>query len=256
MKSLFVFSAFLVYSIFGFAVIVNEKIAFRCDDMRKRIPLIFFSLLFLMLSVSSCRFSQWIVFPDSEQGALDLSEIEFDYNAETIRLRGEWEFYWGQLIEPEEFQGDNPPLPDTYISVPGIWNGTEIDGKKINGKGVATYRLLVELPADYPMPGFYIYNQATSYRFYVNGDLMVSNGNVSDNPDEFRPSYNVNTVTYYASTNQLELIFQVANYAHRKGGLWNYNLIGPADRIQRLRKKGWCLMLLSFLHCWLCFYIT
>src|SRR5690625_3986635 len=61
--------------------------------------------------------------PRAVRGFLDLTYS--DLRREHINLKGEWEFYWGEFVDPGRFlesadQPDSFPAP-MYLSVPGTW---------------------------------------------------------------------------------------------------------------------------------------
>ena len=44
------------------------------------------------------------VVPQAKQGVIDLRNV--DFNQQTIKLNGEWEFYWKQLLTPQSQTGN------------------------------------------------------------------------------------------------------------------------------------------------------
>ena len=56
--------------------------------------------------------------PKAINGVLDLSNWDLDRDG-PVDLSGEWEFYWNQLINPNEFSTPNPPQKASIMSVPG-----------------------------------------------------------------------------------------------------------------------------------------
>ncbi|MCB1168233.1 MAG: hypothetical protein KDK33_18905, partial [Leptospiraceae bacterium] len=106
---------------------------------------------------------------DAPQGILDLSQEDL---TKIHNLDGKWAFYWEKLIRLDEpsmmgspdgsppanrkspsseqsFPPSSMPQPDTYIPVPGNWNGLKL-GETLTGKGFATYGLRVLLPENHP----------------------------------------------------------------------------------------------------------
>lgn len=81
----------------------------------------------------------------ARQGVLDLSVWNPEQD-ERIKLDGEWEFYWEQLLPDESVtshQAGPTKAPDTYATVPGSWNRLKVDGERLPTHGFATYRLVL-----------------------------------------------------------------------------------------------------------------
>ncbi|MGA2642526.1 MAG: hypothetical protein ABSG21_16680, partial [Spirochaetia bacterium] len=136
----------------------------------------------------------------------------------TIDLAGEWELYWGRLLDPKDF-GTGLPASGAMrrtIRVPGSWNDP---GNGFPGTGSATYRLLVKLPDATGEPlGLYLRNIASAYRLYCNGTLLAENGAVSPRIDQIRGNYAVRTV-FFDAKGGLEIVLQVSNAEEVKAGV-------------------------------------
>jgi len=154
--------------------------------------------------------------PRAVGGRLDVSS--WDFAAGNVPLRGEWELYFGQLLDPHHLP---PPPPGNleatgatahaadggaqaasargplYASVPGSWTSVRTDEGSLPRFGAATYRLLITglpgtgspLEFDSAAWGLKIPYARTAYRLWVNGRLAASNGTVSLRPEETRPHY-------------------------------------------------------------------
>ena len=65
-----------------------------------------------------------------------------------VSLSGEWEFYWEQLLTPQDFRGERRPAATRLANLPELWNSYQIPGEndtqRLTGDGYATYRLLVK----------------------------------------------------------------------------------------------------------------
>src|SRR5512133_2627526 len=83
--------------------------------------------------------------PIAHRGIMDLREIA-DPEHFIVRLNGEWEFYWNEMLHPHDFSTGLNRQP-FYGKVPSYWSGYKIPG--IRKKGYATYRLKVLLPPGY-----------------------------------------------------------------------------------------------------------
>ena len=97
--------------------------------------------------------------PVASKGVLDLSGWDF-YADSNVELRGEWEFYWNQLLPPAYAFEMNKEKKTGFMSLPGSWNGYKINGKSISGEGYATFRLRVllknvQVPLAFKFGGMY-----------------------------------------------------------------------------------------------------
>ena len=151
----------------------------------------------------------------AQSGRIRVSDADLH---NTIDLAGEWELYWGRLLDPRDF-GDGLPGSDAApwpIRVPGSWNDT---ANGFPGTGSATYRLLVALPDVTTEPlGLYLRNIASAYRLYCNGRLIAENGTVSPRIDQIRGTYAVRTV-FFEAHGRLEIVLQVSNAEEVKAGV-------------------------------------
>lgn len=121
----------------------------------------------------------------ADKGVMDLSTWNPEKDKRIV-LDGEWEFYWGKLLSPADFQNDEIFNLD-YIRVPSIWNGKEVNGQRFPSYGFATYRLkLTELPKD-KVYALKKTNVRFASRIYVNGVRLLEDGQTSIEDDSFQP---------------------------------------------------------------------
>ena len=80
--------------------------------------------------------------PKAVKGVLDLSSWDFDKDG-PIDLSGEYEFFWNQLIFPEDFLSGNTPEKFGFIAVPGFWHKFKSGKIRPEAEGYATYRLRI-----------------------------------------------------------------------------------------------------------------
>lgn len=167
----------------------------------------FFCFLFLIGNFYSSLFAQ--VYPDIQSGILDASSFEFK-NGEKIELNGDWEFYWDSLLNPAQLQIlENP----SYYPFPKLWN------EDFESFGYATYRLIVKLPEDHPPLALSIPDFYSAYKLYVNGKVAAKNGEVGKSKSEYTPKWIPQTIPIEEyEGHQLELVLQLANFDHSKGG--------------------------------------
>jgi len=173
--------------------------------------------------------------PVAEKGLLDFSQLNIE-EAGLTKLEGEYEFYWNQLLSPGDFKTDIKPKLTGYIHVPGIWNDYQIDDSKISGEGYATYRLKIKVPK----PDWYaikIKEFDCSYKLWVNGTDSISAGVVGKNREVTIPSWKRNEIFFHTHTKELELIIQISNFQHRKGGPEDPVIFGRGYDVLQYKKE-------------------
>lgn len=163
-------------------------------------------------------------------GILDLREDattgraawDFDRHG-TLELNGEWEIYWNKLLDPTDFQKAGEHKPSGYVRVPARWNGIMLEGAPASGMGYATYRLKLILPGKSQIQNELLalrcrYEQS-AYRIFWNGIAVAANGVVATQKPQFRPEYRpVIAKIPGGEKHEIEIIVQIANFAHRSGG--------------------------------------
>lgn len=182
--------------------------------------------------------------PKAEKGVLDLSKWEIDKNG--IRLDGEWEFYWKQLLSPADFKDSAQPTPTGYIKVPGIWNGYNAGNKRLTGNGYATFRLKVKLSDHAMVWGLKLITMSSSYNLFANGELIAGNGRVSEDKQNNIPEYKSQVASFYAPSTNVEFIVQVSNFYHYKGGIWHPIKMGDIQSISQERDSRVVLEMFLF----------
>ncbi|PKM72062.1 MAG: histidine kinase [Firmicutes bacterium HGW-Firmicutes-16] len=157
-----------------------------------------------------------------------------------VSLDGDWEFYWGQLLTPEDFVGGNTPQVDSLMKVPDSWDSNAA----YPNQGVATYRLIIDFPASLKDPALRISNIASAYKLYANGQLITEVGTVSKSPSHFKEKEQSLIVALPNDTQELELIFQVANLNYFKGGIRESPMFGSKQVLAQQKTALLSLQLL------------
>jgi len=211
------------------------------------------AIVMLVLQLSSCTPAGA---PRAEKGQLDLSSWDFKDEG-IIKLDGEWEFYFGQLVHPLDFNGHADIQMTSFMDVPGVWNTAAATEKVLPPKGCATYRLRVRMPAFSCQYAFRILDAATAYRMYVNGRPVAENGIVSCTKDNAKAMYHPQVAllppgicdTGTAGEKYLDIVVHVSNHHHIKAGLWESIRLGPANRIidNRMRRVNIVIAVLAII---------
>ena len=168
------------------------------------------ALFLLLMAVSMISSSAQSTF--ARQGTLDLRG--YDFSEGPLKLEGEWEFFMSELMDPAELQQSNVP-PD-YINFPGTWN--ELSKSRKPGEGFATYHLKILINAKEPLaleiPQIY-----SSYKMWINGKVVAENGIVGNTAENSKPQWLPQTVAIPVEGPGLDIVLQIANYHHAKGGI-------------------------------------
>jgi PAS domain S-box-containing protein len=175
--------------------------------------------------------------PKVVNGVLDLSAWDFSKDG-PVALSGEWEFYWHSHLKPNDFLKENPPVISGLIEVPGDWNDFEVNGEKISGDGYATYRLRIILGETRERMAFKFLDMAVAFSVYVNGKHLTSAGIPGKTSDTTVPQFHPHVVDFNPDFDRLDVIIQVSNFHHRRGGAWEVIHLGLVDDIRAVRQNA------------------
>jgi len=188
-------------------------------------------VLFTAISSSSNRPAK-TERPVAVNGVLDLTEWDFE-NSGCARLNGEWEFYWNELLDPQDFRRVDAPVKTGFHKIPGAWNGYGIGNTKLSGNGYGTYRLLVRLKRSDLIYALRAVTMSTAYRLYVDDSVVLSNGRVGTSRETMRPQYLPEISNFRPQETTLQITLQISNFHHRRGGPWNIIELGLDEQIKR-----------------------
>lgn len=185
-----------------------------------------FAILLIFISIANV-FSKEET-PLAKNGILDLREQSIK---RSISLTGEWKFYWQKLVIPTDI------TKGRSVNFPIKWNTIEIDGKKLPAFGYATFHLRVLLPKTretlrIAMPDVYC-----AYSLFLNGQLVLKNGQVADNEKDFMPHWQYKAFDIPVGIDTAELVLQIANFVHSKGGIKDPIIIGKSRTVVLERSR-------------------
>jgi signal transduction histidine kinase len=161
--------------------------------------------------------------PAYAQVVLDFSK--HDFAAGKARVNGQWEFYWDQLLSPDNLK---PDASGELLYVPSSWSY----GGKYSNLGKGTYRVKIRLPeGDKTDLSFYFPPVRCAAKVWVNGILKDSIGMVG-NPENYHSKLS-GLLLSVPPQNEVELVVQVANYDYLSGGLVSGLWLGRTSEIQR-----------------------
>ncbi len=169
--------------------------------------------------------------PPARNGVIDLSGVDI-LHSDPVSLEGQWAFYWKRLLTPDDFEGPHPPAVSTYLSLPGAWNGVRLDGKKLGGKGYATFRLwLLNGPVHGDL-ALRLSGVNSAYRLWANGKLLAESGVVGKDLSGETPAQSFKTARLPVAGRIVDLVLQVSNYHYREGGVVSSITLGSAKQLE------------------------
>ncbi len=198
---------------------------------------VLFVLALLMASLSSCRKVEPV--PSAVKGVLSLTNLQ-DRNRFIVRLNGEWEFYWQKMLRPNDFRYGSALNPDLYGKVPSYWTDYPVTEISTERHGFATYRLRVVLPPGFRDPlGFDMPVFDSSYDLYVDGEYIGGNGTPGETAATTIPEYRKNLFRIVPATDTLDIVINVSNFNHRRGGFWLPLKMGNYDLAEKRSYASW-----------------
>ncbi|WP_116061317.1 ATP-binding protein [Cohnella phaseoli] len=195
-------------------------------------------LLYIAAAVAVGLVASYAVMPapdspriESKEGILDLTQVHVSENP--LKLAGEWAFYWQELLSPEDIQnrlarGGNP---ERWISIPNSWLGDRLDGQRLSGTGYATFRVVIKLSEQDRSERLALRLPAIfhAYKLWVNGELLEEVGVVGRDKSRAIPRLATKLVFFQPEQDSVELVMQVANFHHKRGGITQYIELGGSD---------------------------
>ncbi|MCP5500426.1 MAG: adenylate/guanylate cyclase domain-containing protein [Leptospiraceae bacterium] len=201
--------------------------------MRNKLIILMFFSLFLSFSCTDKKIFR--PSPLAIKGVLDLSDWSFEKNG-MLNLDGEWEFFREVLLYTNKTDSTN--LEAIQIKVPNIWNAY-ISNIKTENKafGYGSYRLRIKLPIDRDDLAIHIPDTGTSYNLWINGEKIRQNGLVGTSVETSKPQFLPGFSRLKNLPKEMELVVEVANFTHYKGGLWETVRLGNYQEVHDYRQN-------------------
>jgi len=181
--------------------------------------------LLLLGALAGCQEAQPP--PRVIDGSVDLTEWSFEGQG-VVALEGEWGICWNAFVSPEI--GDCPGKGWELIPVPRLWSDSSVSSP-IGGKGIASYRMRLELPSGAGAHTLRVGSPMTSYELFVNGVLVGGSGRVGTTPEEATPGLVNRNFVLPVDAPQIDLLVHVANFDFRGGGLRRTWYVGPTELV-------------------------
>lgn len=203
---------------------------------------IFCVIISCALLGQSCRFSDALETPKVERGTIDLTSWDFERDG-VVKLNGDWEFYWNSfLMDLPSIARHN--IDPGYLFVPGLWNNKQINDITLPGHGYASYRLKIKHNIKDNLSVRYL-NAATSCEIFIDGVSMFSAGVPGRTIENTHPGYKPGIFSFKPQGEILEIVIQIANFHHKKGGQWEPLILGTTDQISQYKDRQVFIELLS-----------
>jgi len=171
--------------------------------------------------------------PMAEKGVLDLQDYDF-LNMGPVEVRGEFEFYWNQMISPA-LEGDSGEM--IYTQVPGSWTRLRKEHPEITRFGFATYRLLILLPEKVDELAFSIKDVYSASGYFLNGKAIDYLGFPGVNKYQTVIRYSRPLMIGTVNDQELELLIRISNFDNRIGGIAGGITVGKVGQMQEARQK-------------------
>lgn len=205
---------------------------------RITIRLVLIVLLPFLFSILSCG---QILYgekpPKVVKGILDLrSKWDFDSKG-YLSLDGDWIFTWKKLYSDLVTSYEKTPF--LYANVPDAWNNY-IQGEYGNGYpsfGYATYEMKILLDEPRSDMAIKMLEASTAYNIFINGQKVLSSGIVGRSKEESKPLYRPAVSAPLRLEKSNDIVIEVSNFAHSKGGVWAKVWIGKHSELSTLRER-------------------
>lgn len=167
----------------------------------------------------------------AQSGVLDLSAVAKTSGGDVLSIRGTWDYLPNVLLDPQDLASWEGPLDHT--SVPHDWRHAADAPAFRPGMGAATYRLKIYLPETDEEWALNLGALYYAGRIFVDGREVVALGSPGLAPQSTihatwpRPS--LLRIHQNPDRDHVEVVVQIANYIHARGGFRAPLTIGPVD---------------------------
>ncbi len=189
-------------------------------------------LPFLFLS---CSFgTQEKLSPSLVKGKINLNQKKQPYSFKKeglVPLRGEWEFYWRELLTYREIRA----LPDEkkrYITIPGNWEGMMYEGRKLPRNGFATYHAEVTVPDANALYGMKLSMIYTAYKIWIDDELVDSFGTVGTTREQTNAKLSSRVIIFQPRKQRFSVTLHVSSYDSYRQGMNTPILLGREAQVR------------------------
>ncbi len=217
------------------------------------VPVIFPFIILLMLFCGCSKKNDNS--PSAVNGIIDITRYDFSSQS-VIDLDGKWEFYWKQLLTPENFNSAHELPGKQYADVPATWGDLSKNGLDAAPKGYATYRLKIMVPQKGVIYGIRVFSLMSAYKIWADGNLIAEAGKVGVSDETMEHRWIPGEYYFQSSSGVIEIVIQISNFRCDLGGFWTPVGFGRGDDIASLRRTKvsfdnfliGILLMLAFYH--------
>lgn len=179
-----------------------------------------FTFLLFCLYSTVCLATQSNNIPVVKEGILDLRQWNFAEHK--VALTGHWNFYEQKLL--------NNPLSSGEL----IYFFPEVLSKSgQESLQYGTYSITILLPSTPGSLAFDIPQLYSSYKLFVNGELIAENGNPGNSKETTTPQWKPQVRAFEPKTDTLQVVLQIANFYHYHTGAKQPIYLGQASMLMR-----------------------
>ncbi|MFA9466251.1 MAG: sensor histidine kinase [Velocimicrobium sp.] len=157
-----------------------------------------------------------------KNGAINLLEVKTQKTG-VIELNGAWEFYFGKLLSPDDFD-ENEEVP-SLMMVPGSW-GQDMSGKSYPDHGCATYHLTINHVIPNTFYGIKKQSIRVACKIFVDGKLVYTDGTPSDSIKNEVMGNDPGILFFESNSDTLDVIIQLSSHKYAQGGIGDPILFG------------------------------
>lgn len=165
--------------------------------------------------------------PKALQGEINLSSWDFQKDG-LAKLDGQWEIYYGQLLEPINFKSK----AIDYFEVPNSFTNT-VNNKSLPKYGYGTLRLKIKMDSiDNNLYGIKTKYLLTASKIWINNELVTTAGKVSKDSASAIGSFEPQIAFFKNDSDYIEIVIQMSNFNNVTGKVQSI-LLGSDKQIKR-----------------------
>ncbi|WP_135553909.1 ATP-binding protein [Paenibacillus cymbidii] len=150
-------------------------------------------------------------------GVVDLRLDDSPKGEQSVKLDGEWQFYWKRLLGPADLPQD--PASAASIEVPLSWKTKPAGVDSAYGYG--TYRLQLRIAKEQigQSKALFVRSIGSAYRIWIDGDEKPGLGTVGTRRSEEVPQSHINLLFFQPQRETVDIVIQTSNFSFREGGI-------------------------------------
>lgn len=174
--------------------------------------------------------------PKAFQGEIDLSKCNFEKDG-LVKLDGQWELYWGELLEPSDLKDGHENGSKDFFIIPNLLK-TTVNNKSLPKFGYGTMRLRIKMPLNSKgIYGIKTKSILCASKIWINGQLVTSAGIVSTDADNASGSFEHQMAFFSNDGSEVEIVVQMSNFNNVTGNIASICL-GTDSKIKREYNVG------------------